>query len=471
MESWLESNLKQLIDAILHAYPDKTDLAMMVQFKLGKNLEAIAGGENLTDIVLNLVTKWAIPNGKLEQLFQACYQERPDNPKLKELEQQYQNDKKRDKLINILQVYFEAEEDTILTAYESSLYQVRKLNKTKPKKIEEIINELDMPIQSNYSYIDKFVGYLSLSKTETSLSNDLKEWGKENIRDFEQLIQQLIEEQRQREKQCHPCLMIAISKSKDNYVVEAWLIKNLVQYHRESFSDCEQLKIDNKSEISTDKNLSNLPKIIIDLIQQSLIKSNKSIKQIHIFLPSELMNHDFDAWRTEECEEGEEDFVTGISEYYEVVIRCSDRLRGKSPPVFKWREKGNTFKDKLEQYANSVFVLGSSDNQKTLFDQVKQEHVIAVKITSVFEKRDVLGKIIFKSALPLALWTRQQIPDIEEEFNMILKHENKDISLKELPSQFKSKKAQGNNNINHLCLLWDDPDLLPPEQLLTENKL
>ncbi|MBW4429486.1 MAG: hypothetical protein KME50_35240 [Nostoc desertorum CM1-VF14] len=52
-----------------------------------------------------------------------------------------------------------------------------------------------------------------------------------------------------------------------------------------------------------------------------------------------------------------------------------------------------------------------------------------------------------------------------------MKNEDNDISLKELPSRFKSKKAEGNKNINHLCLLWDDPDLLPPEQLLTENKL
>ncbi|MBX9258543.1 hypothetical protein H1Q63_32280 [Desmonostoc muscorum CCALA 125] len=471
MESWLENKKKYLIDAIIHAYPDKTDLAMLVNFELGENLEAIAGGENLHDLVFKLVTGWAIPNGKLEKLFQVCYQDRPDNRKLKELEQQYQNHEKLDKLINVLQRYFELEKTVIFTAYESSLYQVRKLNKTKPQKVEEIINELDMPIQGNYSYLEKFVGYLSLIKTETSLSNDLKKWGKENIIDFDELIQQVQKEQRQREQQCHPCLMIAISQSGDNYVVEAWLIKNLVQYHRESFSDCEQLKIQNKLEIPTDKNLSDLPKITINLIQQSLIKANKSIKQIHILLPSELINHDFDCWKTEEYEEGEEDFSTGICEDYEVVIRCSDRLRGKSPPVFKWREKANTFNDKLEQYANSVFVLGSSDNQKTLFDQVKQEHVIAVKITSIFEKGEVLGKIIFKSALPLALWTRKQIPDIEEEFNRILKNEDRDISLKELPSQFKSKKAQGNKNINHLCLLWDDPNLLPPEQLLTENKL
>jgi vWA-MoxR associated protein C-terminal domain/vWA-MoxR associated protein middle region (VMAP-M) 1/Effector-associated domain 1 len=462
---------EKLIKAIVSAYPNKNDLEMMVRFQLEENLDAIAGGENVTDIVFNLLTRWAIPRGKLEKFIQACYHRNPNNPDLNEFYQKT-DIYKYEKLIDILKLYLQQERNQIIIAYKASLPN-RLIDKKMPENEKEIISGLLLPENKDvYSYVQKFVGYLLLNKqVSVPFKQDLQKWAKENIHDCTQLIAELTQEQKQREQQCNPCLMIAISQSGNDYAVEAWLIKNLVQYHRESFSDCEQLKIDNKSEIPTDQNFSNLPKIIIDLIQQSLIKSNKDIKQIHIFLPSELMNHDFDAWRTEECDEGEEDFVTGISEDYEVVIRCSDRLRGKSPPVFKWRHKGNTFKDKLEQYANSVFVLGSSDNQKTLFDQVKQEHVIAVKITSVFDKGDVLGKIIFKSALPLALWTRKQIPDIEEEFNLILKHENNDISLKELPSQFKRKKGEGKNNINHLCLLWDDPDLLPPEQLLTQEKL
>jgi hypothetical protein len=461
-------------EAILDAYPNKNDLAMMIKYKLEENLDWIAGGENLTVIVFNLLTEWANPKGKLEQLFQACYQERPGNPKMKELAQQYQNHQKQerlDKLIKILKENFDKENSVILTCYESSLYQVRKLNKTKPQNVEEIIHELDMPSQDKYTYVDKFVGYLHLKNTQVSLSNNFRTWVRDNITNFNDLIEQLQEEQEKQKQQSHPCLIIAISEFGHNYVAEAWLIKNISQYNRVYCPDCEQLKIENKSVIPTDKVLSNLPLIIIDLIQQSLIKSENSINQIHIFLPPELMNHDVDSWKSEKAKEGEEDFCIGICEYSEVVIRCSDRLRGKSPPVYAWRQKASKFKDKLEQWATSVFVLGSSDNQKTLFNQVKQEEVIAVKITSVFEKREVLGKIIFKSAIPLALWTRQQIPDIEEELSSIFQNEDNDIYLKELPSQFKRKKAQGNNNIKHFCLLWDDPDLRPPEQQLTQNNL
>lgn len=466
MELWLESKNKTLIDAIIHAYPDKNDLERIVQFELNEKLDTIAGGENITQIVFNLITKWAIPRGKTEQLFQACYQDRPANPKLKELEKQYQNDEKKEGIINILQMYFKVEENTIFDTYEIYISQVRKLNARQPKNLKEIINELDMPIQGDYSHIEKFVGYLSLRHTNTSLASELRQWGERNIINFGELLQQLIQQSQLQEKR-EPCLMLAISKSGDNYVVEAWFIKDLMQYNREFYSDCEQLMIDSKIVISTDKNLSDLPEIIINLINQSSKKAGDLIEYIHIFLPSELMNYDFDCWKSQECKEGDEDFSTSICEDYKVVVRCSDRLRGENPLILKWRKKARILKDKLEEYANNVFVVGSTNNQKTLFEQVKQEHIIAVKITTVLEKKDVLGKIIFNSALPLALWTRQEIPDIEQEFNKILN----DIYLKELPAHFKSKKERREQNINHLCLLWDDPDLLPPQQLLTQNKL
>ena len=76
--------LKKLVNAIISAYPTKDDLAMMVEFELEKHLDAIAGGNNLKQIVFNLVTKWAIPQGKIYRLIIAAYETNPDNPELKE---------------------------------------------------------------------------------------------------------------------------------------------------------------------------------------------------------------------------------------------------------------------------------------------------------------------------------------------------------------------------------------------------
>jgi hypothetical protein len=78
------ADLKKLVNAIVSAYPTKDDLAMMVQFELEESLDAIAGGGNLTQLVFNLVTKWAIPRGKIYRLIIAAYETTPDNPELKE---------------------------------------------------------------------------------------------------------------------------------------------------------------------------------------------------------------------------------------------------------------------------------------------------------------------------------------------------------------------------------------------------
>jgi V8-like Glu-specific endopeptidase len=78
------NELRKLVEAIVSAYPDKQDLAAMVQFELEETLEAIAGGGNLRQLVFNLVTKWAIPRGKIYRLILAAYESNPDNPELKE---------------------------------------------------------------------------------------------------------------------------------------------------------------------------------------------------------------------------------------------------------------------------------------------------------------------------------------------------------------------------------------------------
>ncbi len=78
------AELKKLVNAIISAYPSKEDLAMMIQFELSENLEAIASGNNLTQLVFNLITKWAVPRGKISPLIIAAYETNPDNPELKE---------------------------------------------------------------------------------------------------------------------------------------------------------------------------------------------------------------------------------------------------------------------------------------------------------------------------------------------------------------------------------------------------
>lgn len=46
---------KKLLEALNDAFHDKASLEMMLAFELNKNLDAIAGGNSLKDIVFNLI--------------------------------------------------------------------------------------------------------------------------------------------------------------------------------------------------------------------------------------------------------------------------------------------------------------------------------------------------------------------------------------------------------------------------------
>ncbi len=75
---------KKIFDAIISAYPIKINLEMMVNFELEEKLDAIAGGENIQEIVFNLI-EWAESNGKLKQLVKAAHESNPGNTELKKI--------------------------------------------------------------------------------------------------------------------------------------------------------------------------------------------------------------------------------------------------------------------------------------------------------------------------------------------------------------------------------------------------
>lgn len=82
--------LKQFRDALLSAFPTSGDLAQMVSFELNENLNAIAGGQNHSEVVFNLI-QWAQARGQSEQLMSAATNMNPDNPQLRSFVAQCQN--------------------------------------------------------------------------------------------------------------------------------------------------------------------------------------------------------------------------------------------------------------------------------------------------------------------------------------------------------------------------------------------
>jgi len=81
---WTPTQLRDLQNALLSAFPTHAALASMVRFRLDENLAAIAGGDNLTDVVYNLL-RWAEAHDGLDALLDGAAAENPRNRTLAEL--------------------------------------------------------------------------------------------------------------------------------------------------------------------------------------------------------------------------------------------------------------------------------------------------------------------------------------------------------------------------------------------------
>ena len=381
-------------------------------------------------------------------------------------------------LINILNNCFDEQRNNILDAYRLSLPNRLIRKEEIPKNAIELINSLQIPQKQNtYSYIDKFVGYFCLLEKTVSfeIKQRLKQWAEVNVNDCQKLVKHLEQELKNRKNKCSPGLLVAISERKGSYVVEAWLNKNITQDEQGLLSNWEQLRINSQAEMSTNETLDNVPNLLKKLIAQSFEKCQKYLKQVHIFLPAKLMNYGIDSWENWQGYEEDNEYTTTIGDEYEVLLRCSERLRGNSPLIINWREKGDILDSKLLQPAEDIFILGNSSNPKSLFKKLKfDEQAIAVKITTVFQQKEP-GTLLWKTGLPLALWIRKQLPQIQ---NQSVLDEVLNCSLKELPSKVRRKRLDAydhespeNHVGRHLCLLWDDPSILPPEQILTPVNL
>ena len=77
---------KSFHESLLSAFPSTPKLRQMVSFELNKNLDAIATGENHSDIVFELI-RWAETKGKVQDLLHAARFSNPGNLELQSFEE------------------------------------------------------------------------------------------------------------------------------------------------------------------------------------------------------------------------------------------------------------------------------------------------------------------------------------------------------------------------------------------------
>ncbi len=78
---------QQFHEALLSAFPSSATLKQMIRFKLNKNLDELATGENYSEVVFKLL-EWAESQGQLQVLLTGALEQNPGNPKLRSFYEQ-----------------------------------------------------------------------------------------------------------------------------------------------------------------------------------------------------------------------------------------------------------------------------------------------------------------------------------------------------------------------------------------------
>ncbi len=194
--------------------------------------------------------------------------------------------------------------------------------------------------------------------------------------------------------------------------------------------------------------------------------------QIEFFLPCELISLD-----VHEKEEDVGKFKSRLTEFYQIIIRIDrywdSTLWKKIPSKFRKKWKDNW--GRLQDYSRDIFkddcVLGeecehlSYDTQKFSDKLTSPKHTCLI-MTFLPQKPEVLGYSILRAGIPVALWYGKLARDVkchQTKKNEIIKI-FKAGQLSELPDRVKVIRQDAENDLgNHLTLLWDDPNRVPPE--------
>ncbi|NEO73659.1 SUMF1/EgtB/PvdO family nonheme iron enzyme [Moorena sp. SIO3H5] len=181
--------LKQINEALRSAFPDKTELEMMVLYELNINLNEVASGGNLKRIVHKLIEHCQAYN-KLEQLIDGALKQNPNNVQLKAINKEF---KITTSLINILIPLERKLIKQMQQAYRACChYEFRDDRKDEiPDSFYDILKKLnDIPqATDDEKLIVKFVDHLLFNgNIPKSQAEQLKQWLKYNSNNFYKLL-------------------------------------------------------------------------------------------------------------------------------------------------------------------------------------------------------------------------------------------------------------------------------------------
>jgi len=390
-----------------------------------------------------------------------------------------------DELRNILQRH-NAQLDEMQQAYQATVKARSFKRRLLIETIESLITELlKIPKgQSNYTAIAEFAAWLTFISKKNDLIMSLQQWGEEHCKVWSNLLRQIETQREEQGKNVQTALFILIgysdeaatqSQDGEAYRVQVWLIENVEQY-KTARQGYRTVGLDINSGFTGDETYSweEIPDRLKQYFEQGNVDNDLSSDtddtEVHIFLPQQLLNCDADCWK---LIKGIKDDIP-IGYKYKVFVRLYERLSRSNQYRKKWKRKWNLRNNLIQENAANIFQIFDDCNLDDLDGFYCElcneggEYVMGLKLIKAphHDSFTDIVKLISKAGLPLALWGRSNlsVSTNEAELNRVLDA----CILERLPQTVKDERLDSRDKPSnchighHLSLLWDDPDLVPP---------
>ena len=501
--------LRKLRLAITSAYPSKADLMIMAREKLEVNLDGVAGGKDDTEVVFNLI-QWAESRGELEQLIESLCKERPKNEVFKKIKYKLfpnffdHTDVKPNicaisteqwrKLLEIiavinLDILKKICKDTLqnYSKYQDALGNCPELIQPKNLGIFKTI------LLEKYPKNDKGIPSLlefaeRLSKEEEisqNIRDELNNWVKTVAQELNislptyeiiQLSTTIL----------NSYLLITVTpNSTDTFYLQAELILNYL----DKDTNTKPIKLElNSDSPNIECSLSDIVDkicLFISLAKREYLPRGYNLT-IEIFLPLQFIDANLDL----------KDIPIGFDKQkplgneYRFLVRSlerftsndgeyANRLYSKWDKFNYWIQNSSFHRD----IQNKIHHISKVDDCN--YDEIEVELEIkekfGVKITcclpeNQFDKKDLFIAIL-RGGIPIFLWTRCNLPNVDDDFNNLLKFDFFQNELTRIESVWKlrklahAKRDKENHLGYHLGFLCDNPHRVPFNLMLQNQSL
>lgn len=262
---------KKLREALIDAFPSKFLLEQMLLNSLDKNLDRIAGGANLEEIVFNLV-KVAIAKGWIQDLITSAYEENPENLSLQAICQEITDNNKtrpsssRETLLNMISNTV----DPFLDPYFPDGKPINLLKQLKPDLIRSK-NMAYIPSNRNNPYQACEQNIIEVFWKHSGRLLILGEHGSGKTTTLLELSKSLVDKAKNDSNT--PIPVIFSLSSWDNQKMEKWLVNQLV----------DSYPLNDESAFNLLKNRQIIP-LLDDLDQLDKSRQYKCVKAINDFL-------------------------------------------------------------------------------------------------------------------------------------------------------------------------------------------